>query len=324
MTQSREKWVLFDFGGVLLTMNDKQHYQSLMTSVMDAIGFPVADVGLFKKRVYGGPEFASAKVGAITSTEMWRRIFADADLLPEQREALKASSSSEMGDVEIAAPRRHNGEFSVADVERMRDHVRLHGRHVHPALVDYISQLKSRGVRVAVLSNYESDLLQVLEGLGVRDLFGDEMIVSSHDLRAAKPKRESFFRALKRLQITPTPLLDCPHERDQRPATQCSSSSVATTPLDVTSLSTPSIAADDWSPDTPSCALSPFSAPGHCHDVVPDEFVEGFFPNVIFVDDKESNVEGAKRCGVPRSIVYKTLTQCIQDIEEQLTAMDRL
>lgn len=313
-------------------MKDKHHYHELMSSVIEDIGFPVADVGLFKKRVYGGPEFASAKVGEITSSDMWQQIFADADLLPEQRATLSSSSTSLESEGSIGAPRRRDRAFSAADVERMRDHVRLHGRHVHPELIEYISQLKARSIRVAVLSNYESDLLHVFEGLGIRELFGDEMIVSSHDLRAAKPKKESFFRALKRLQISPTPLLDDPTATTAETVVLRVEPSngnhvvAPSTPLDAALLSASSTL-DEGSPDTPSCALSPLPPSGRDNpppqDAASDDFFAGgFFPNVIFVDDKESNVEGAKRCGVPRSIVYKNLHQCIQDIEAHLTAID--
>lgn len=311
-----ERWVLFDFGGVILTMNDKMEYQRLMTSVIETIGFPVQDINLFKKRVYGGPEFANAKVGAITALEMWQGIFERANLLPEQREALGMLLEP------TNAPKQQS--FPLEEIERMRDHVRLHGRHVHPGLLAFIEQLKGQGVRVAILSNYESDLLQVLEVLGVRGVFGDDAIISSHDIRAAKPKRESFFRALRRLRITPSPLLES-QSGSVSPSTRALSLESLATPLDVSALSTS--ATDDGSPDTPSCALSPLPTgskiaerSGESGDIDGD-YVEGYFPNVIFVDDKESNVEGAKRCGIPKSIVYKTLAQCIHDVEAQLATM---
>lgn len=318
----REKWVIFDFGGVLLTMHDKVLYQQLMLSVIETIGFPIADISLFKKRVYGGPEFAKAKVGALSSLEMWRRIFEDADLLPEQRETLLASGAC----AAVRSPRRPGAAFSDQDIARMRDHVRLDARHVHPDLVRYITQLKARGIRVALLSNYESDLHQVLDELGVREMFGDDNIVSSYDICAAKPKREAFERAFQRLQVVPS--------RFQAAAPRTSSSSVCqgeiliepqdeneiasqggrreSAMMEVRGSSPPVSVSGMLSPDAPVSALTDRLG----------STSQGPFLNVVFVDDKESNVEGAVQCGIHNSILYKTLSQCIDDIEAHLSRMD--
>lgn len=63
--------------------------------------------------------------------------------------------------------------------------------------------LRSRGVRLAVVSNWDCSIGEVLTGLGVANRF--EVIVSSAVVGVAKPGAEPFHAALEQMGVTPSP-----------------------------------------------------------------------------------------------------------------------
>lgn len=87
-----------------------------------------------------------------------------------------------------------------------------HGKHRElwrdvrpfPGVLTTLSQLAARGVRLAILSNSVTGGQEVagqLEQLGIRSRF--EVILSSRDLRLAKPTPESYQAAISALGLAP-------------------------------------------------------------------------------------------------------------------------
>lgn len=333
-------WAIFDFGGVVLTMCDKSHYLSGMQEVMRGVGYASMDAAAFKKRVYGGPEFAEAKEGRITSDEMWRRIFSDPNLLSKSSASSLRAPSSVLSESQLeqssvedsvlspvtsavspAAASLESSESVEAVspltdeiIKRYRDKVRVEGRHVHPRFVEYVRGLRQRGVRVAVLSNYESDLLEVMDTLGIRNEFdGDHHILSSHHLGVAKPKLNAFEVALQRLEIAPTRAPSfCKTGSDGLTSVASTSSSI-TDATTVQSFDSPSYATPQGGFVESAAASTHTSEPACCVA----------FPNVVFIDDKESNVLAAKRFGIAHGVVYTSLDQCIRDVDAAIREMER-
>ncbi len=72
---------------------------------------------------------------------------------------------------------------------------------LEPGCVDVLGRLRERGARTAVVSNFDSRLLSVLEGLGIVRFF-DVIVVSSH-CPTAKPDPGIFLTACTRLGVPP-------------------------------------------------------------------------------------------------------------------------
>ncbi|OGQ84575.1 MAG: hypothetical protein A3F90_02935 [Deltaproteobacteria bacterium RIFCSPLOWO2_12_FULL_60_19] len=65
---------------------------------------------------------------------------------------------------------------------------------LYPEILETLAALKERGLTLAVISNFDSRLFTILEGLGVAANF-DSIVISSH-AGYAKPAPEIFHRAL--------------------------------------------------------------------------------------------------------------------------------
>lgn len=72
---------------------------------------------------------------------------------------------------------------------------------LYPEVLDTLAGLKQRGLHLSVISNFDSRLAQILNGLGVGSYF-DHIFVSSR-VGYAKPETEIFYAALKRHEIRP-------------------------------------------------------------------------------------------------------------------------
>ena len=68
--------------------------------------------------------------------------------------------------------------------------------------VEVLTEIRRRGCGIAVVTNYDSRIHEVLAGLGIRRLI-DEVVVSSAS-GAAKPDRRIFLTACSLLQTPPT------------------------------------------------------------------------------------------------------------------------
>jgi putative hydrolase of the HAD superfamily len=81
-----------------------------------------------------------------------------------------------------------------------------------PEAVDALSRLKSRGVGLGVISNFDYRLYRILDGLGLRGQF--DTITISSEAGYAKPRREIFELALGRHLVRPAEAMhvgDSPH-----------------------------------------------------------------------------------------------------------------
>jgi len=81
--------------------------------------------------------------------------------------------------------------------------------HVFPEVADVLGSLRSEGLRLAVVSNWDSRLPGLLDGLGLSGFF-DEVLVSSLE-GVEKPGTEIFRRAAARLGV---PAAVCLHAGD--------------------------------------------------------------------------------------------------------------
>lgn len=72
---------------------------------------------------------------------------------------------------------------------------------LYPEVPETLSALKARGLIVDVISNFDSRLVTVLDGLGVMHWF-DEVFISSR-IGHAKPNRRIFEAALKKHSLNP-------------------------------------------------------------------------------------------------------------------------
>jgi putative hydrolase of the HAD superfamily len=76
---------------------------------------------------------------------------------------------------------------------------------LYPDANETIAALRERGIRLAVVSNFDSRLISILEGLGIAAFF--EGIFVSSSVGYAKPDRRVFDSVLKALQLAPEQVL---------------------------------------------------------------------------------------------------------------------
>jgi phosphoglycolate phosphatase-like HAD superfamily hydrolase len=231
-------WVVFYFGGVILTTGNRDEYDEAMIRAVKLVSHPsIASPNDLKKRVYDGPEFQLAKTGKMSSDELYQSIF---------------------------------GQYGITDMPQImqcRDAVRSCGRHVHPKLIEFVHSLKSRaGLRVAVLSNFESDLRFMIQKHGIEGLFPEDAVMSSYDLGFAKPSLECFAAARQQLEQLTQELASAEEAIIEKRAE---------------------------------------------HNTAPDF-------TVIFIDDKEKNIAAASVAFHQYGVVYKSVDQCIADVEAAL------
>jgi putative hydrolase of the HAD superfamily len=72
---------------------------------------------------------------------------------------------------------------------------------LYPEVLQTLAALRQRGVRASVISNFDSRLLAILNGLGIAGFF-EEIFVSSR-IGYAKPDAEIFHAAIKHLGLPP-------------------------------------------------------------------------------------------------------------------------
>src|SRR5262245_47633802 len=100
----RVDWVIFDLGGVVLTTRDKRRFELDVAPYVLRSGLP--DSSALKKRVYDGPEFDDAKVGRISSSEMFRQLY----------HSLFLASSGASNSVNVPSGSGVSGEASMGSI----------------------------------------------------------------------------------------------------------------------------------------------------------------------------------------------------------------
>jgi putative hydrolase of the HAD superfamily len=98
--------------------------------------------------------------------------------------------------------------------ERLYDKFRdSQGWMLFPETYDVLKQLKSFGLKLGIISNFDSRIYSVLDTLGIRHFF-DAVTISS-ETGYSKPDPEIFQAAARALGVAPTTILvvgDSPHD----------------------------------------------------------------------------------------------------------------
>jgi len=76
---------------------------------------------------------------------------------------------------------------------------------LYPEALECLKRLREQGFRLGVVSNFDSRLRQILQNLGIGDLF--EQVALSWEAGAAKPRAKIFKHALKAMGLTPRQVL---------------------------------------------------------------------------------------------------------------------
>jgi len=159
------KAIIFDMGGVFLRQRSAQERRALDAQ----LGLSPGELG---DRLYGGEEWALARVGDITDNEFWQRV------------------GPKLGLTSPTQIRAFQQEYFA------RDQARLEMR-----LVELAQQLQQR-YQVALLSNATDRLERLVEAeLGIADLF--DLVINSARVGLAKPDPAIYELTLQRLGVAP-------------------------------------------------------------------------------------------------------------------------
>jgi len=72
---------------------------------------------------------------------------------------------------------------------------------LYPETLETLTTLQTRGLRLGIISNFDSRLFGLLDGLGIAHFF-DPVVISTH-AGAAKPEQAIFTQALSHYQLRP-------------------------------------------------------------------------------------------------------------------------
>ena len=163
--------LVLDFGGVLLTVEDREVYNNAMLTVAQKLGLETGAAA--KSRVYDDKrEWGQAKIGRMTGDEMFTSIC------------------------------NSHGVTDTSTISAIGQAVRVVGRGIHPAmqqlLLDVQPLRKEKGMKVIVLSNYETDLDMVLGMLPILEGKFD-FVLNSASLGVAKPTPAVYDITAERL-----------------------------------------------------------------------------------------------------------------------------
>jgi epoxide hydrolase-like predicted phosphatase len=159
--------VIFDLGGVLLRTTSPE----VRSRLEQELGFAP---GTLDERIWGGPEWQLAEIGAITYEEYWQRVGATLGLTTSEQ---------------ISAFRQ---EYFSQD-------------HLDQELIDLIRRLRSR-YKIGLLSNAPDRLGYWLkDNWYIEDVF--DAIVYSADAGLAKPDPRIYRLILDRLDVQPSEAL---------------------------------------------------------------------------------------------------------------------
>lgn len=154
--------VIFDFGGVLMKTVDYSPRHTWDRK----LGLPIGSV---EKVVHGSEAWRKAQKGEITEEEYKQAIAKQLNLLPEQLSGfIQEYFSGDQLDMEI---------------------------------MKYIAEMRTRDIKVGLLSNDIPALMKKLEYLGIHTAF--DTIVISALVGSMKPMPETYMALLSRMNVKP-------------------------------------------------------------------------------------------------------------------------
>jgi putative hydrolase of the HAD superfamily len=106
-------------------------------------------------------------------------------------------------------------EFFDRVYERFRD---SQGWMLFPETLDVLKQIRAVGLKIGIISNFDSRIYSVLDSLGIRELF--DAVTTSSESGYSKPAPEIFAAAVRALDVPPSAILmvgDNPYD-DVEPA----------------------------------------------------------------------------------------------------------
>jgi REG-2-like HAD superfamily hydrolase len=89
-----------------------------------------------------------------------------------------------------------------------------HTIHPYPDCLETLSKLKRNGYKLGIISNYTEGIVQSLESIGLLHLF--DSVTFSQEVKAEKPSKHIFLKALQRMNVIPEKCLHIgdSYERD--------------------------------------------------------------------------------------------------------------
>jgi putative hydrolase of the HAD superfamily len=106
---------------------------------------------------------------------------------------------------QVFEPWGHFDRFDYFFADLFAYFARAEAWQLYPEVLQTLTALNARGLRLCVISNFDSRLLKILCGLGIAAAF-DAILVSS-SIGYAKPEPEIFHAALKRFNLSPAEAL---------------------------------------------------------------------------------------------------------------------
>jgi putative hydrolase of the HAD superfamily len=170
------KAVLFDVGNTLLHVPEDPHQRSVQAA---------AHLGTFS--------FERYRVGI----EQAKREWLDAGGAPDREDLSETWISHTKRALQMA---EFDGDIDLA-ARRIEASFLLGGWQVYAEVHDVLSEIRSRSLRMGIVSNWPSTLEATLEAAGLRQYF--EVVVASGVVGYAKPRPEIFRFALQQLEASP-------------------------------------------------------------------------------------------------------------------------
>ena len=130
-------------------------------------------------------------------------------VLRAYRRAQESLRAGPVAGAVAAAQIRLASEHSKVDPARVADYVRrwmdeeplrLLSRWVHPGALDLLRECRTRGLRLAALSDYPAEAK--LEALGMKDMFDVILCAQAPEVNAFKPHPRGLLVALDRLGVS--------------------------------------------------------------------------------------------------------------------------
>ncbi|MBI4614153.1 MAG: HAD-IA family hydrolase [Planctomycetes bacterium] len=177
MKKGESPYVLLDAGNTIVHLD----FEALVQTLVEAGGEPVDPARL---------ERAERATRAAMDTSRWARSSTDSGRWKEYIAGMMAGAG-------VAAP----AQDGWAEILRARDRHRTFWRRVPDETRRGLDRLAAAGVRMAVVSNSDGRVREILRRVGILDRF--EFVIDSSEEGVEKPDPEIFRRALARAGVGP-------------------------------------------------------------------------------------------------------------------------